>query len=247
MTKDVAKRSRFSLSNMVDLDKTDVRELNKRLHQGIGDAEKTHLQIVHPRGKHALAVGLSKPLKVTIDGHVGYYCGGMNQQADITITGNAGPGLAENIMSGVIRVEGNASQSAAASGHGGLVMINGNASARCGISMKGVDIVVGGSVGHLSGFMAQNGRLVVCGDAGNHLGDSIYEASIYVQGKVAGLGADCIEKEMTQDHIKSLQALLDKMRVITSAGSMQADARKFRRYGSERKLYHFHVDHAHAY
>ena len=48
--------------------------------------------------------------------------------------------------------------------------------------MKGVDIVVGGNIGHMSAFMAQAGRLVVCGDAGEALGDSIYEARIYVRG-----------------------------------------------------------------
>ena len=62
--------------------------------------------------------------------------------------------------------------------------------------MKGVDIVVGGNVGHMSAFMAQAGRLVIRGDAGEALGDSIYEARIYVRGEVASLGADCVAKEM---------------------------------------------------
>ena len=44
--------------------------------------------------------------------------------------------------------------------------------------------------------MAQKGCIVVCGDAGEALGDSLYEARLYVRGSVAGLGADCIEKEM---------------------------------------------------
>ena len=48
--------------------------------------------------------------------------------------------------------------------------------------MKGIDIVVRGSVGHMSAFMAQTGCLVVCGDAGEALGDSIYEARLYVRG-----------------------------------------------------------------
>ena len=61
--------------------------------------------------------------------------------------------------------------------------------------MKGVDIVVGGSVGHMSAFMAQAGTLVVCGDAGRGAG-RLYEARIYVRGKVASLGADCVEKKM---------------------------------------------------
>ena len=46
--------------------------------------------------------------------------------------------------------------------------------------MKGIDIVVGGSVGHSSCFMAQAGNLVVCGDADEALGDSLYEARIFV-------------------------------------------------------------------
>ena len=52
----------------------------------------------------------------------------------------------------------------------------------------------------MTAFMAQSGRLVVCGDAGEALGDSLYEARLYVRGSVAGLGADCIEKEMRPEH-----------------------------------------------
>jgi glutamate synthase domain-containing protein 3 len=66
--------------------------------------------------------------------------------------------------------------------------------------MKGIDIVVKGSVGHLSAFMAQAGNLVVLGDAGEALGDSIYEAHIYVRGTVHSLGADCIEKPLGERH-----------------------------------------------
>ena len=78
--------------------------------------------------------------------------------------------------------------------------------------MKGVDIVVEGSVGHMSAFMAQKGALVVCGDAGEALGDSIYEARLYVRGAVASLGADCVEKELRAEHVAELQALLDRGR-----------------------------------
>ena len=111
-------------------------------------------------------------------------------------------------MSGTVVVEGSVSQSAGATAHGGLLVVHGDAAARCGISMKGVDIVVRGSVGHLSAFMAQTGCLVVCGDAGEALGDSIYEARLYVRGRVAGLGADCVEKEMRDEHVAQVRGLL---------------------------------------
>lgn len=222
-----------------DLKTHSVRELNQALHEAAGTAGG-RVQVYNAMGDHALAVGLDAPLDVEIHGHVGYYCAGMNKHARVTVHGNAATGLAENIMSGSVRVKGNASQSAAATGRGGLVVIEGDASARCGISMKGVDIVVHGAVGHLSGFMAQKGRLVVCGDAGAALGDSIYEAEIYVRGKVTDLGADCEEKELDAEHAAALATLLHE-------AGVDVDAREFRRYGSARRLYHFHVDHADAY
>ncbi len=106
--------------------------------------------------------------------------------------------------------------------------------------MKGIDIVVGGSVGHMSAFMAQRGNLVICGDAGEALGDSIYEARLYVKGKAPNLGADCIEKEMRPEHLEDLAKLLERAR-------MNHKPESFRRYGSARKLYNFNVDHADAY
>ena len=124
----------------------------------------------------------------------------MNKQARVIVHGNAGQGVAENMMSGEVHVRGDASQAAGASGCGGLLVVDGNASARCGISMKGIDIVVKGSVGHLSAFMAQAGNLVVLGDAGEALGDSIYEAQLYVRGAVKSLGADCVEKPLEDHH-----------------------------------------------
>jgi glutamate synthase domain-containing protein 3 len=226
-------------AELVDLAITPLRELNQRLH-GLADGAPgpRRWRIVNPNGMHAIACGLDADIEIEIEGHVGYYCAGMNKLATLRVHGNAGPGLAENLMSGVVVLDGNASQSAGATGRGGLLVVHGDASARCGISMKGIDIVVGGSVGHLSGFMAQTGRLVVCGDAGEALGDSIYEARIYVRGQVAGLGADCVEKGMRDEHLAELRGLLER------AGIDDVKPVEFRRYGSARRLYNFHVDNA---
>jgi glutamate synthase domain-containing protein 3 len=238
----------MAVENAVDVEVFDLasaprRELNERLHALAGEAEPrpAHWRVVNPSGAHALAVGLDAPVTVEIEGHVGYYCAGMNKQATVRVHGNAGVGVAENIMSGTVIVEGNASQSAAATGRGGLVVVNGDASSRCGISMKGVDIVVRGSVGHMSAFMAQKGCLVVCGDAGDALGDSIYEAHLYVRGNVKGLGADCVEKEMRDEHVAEIRELLE------NAGVTDAAPEDFRRYGSARRLYNFNVDNAGEY
>ncbi len=80
----------------------------------------------------------------------------------------------------------------------------------------------------------------VCGDAGPDLGSSIYEARLYVRGKIESLGADCIEKPMREEHLDQLGRLL-------AAAEIDADPASFRRYGSARRLYNFHVDHAGSY
>jgi glutamate synthase domain-containing protein 3 len=226
--------------NELDLHKVGVRGINSQLHSLPKNTNEKHWVIQNPKGQHSIAVGLDAPLQIDIRGHVGFYCGGMNKDAELTIHGHAGVGTAENMMSGLVWVKGNSSESAGATGNGGLLVIEGDASSRCGISMKGIDIVVGGSVGHMSAFMAQRGNLIVCGDAGDALGDSIYEARLYVKGKVASLGADCIEKEMRAEHLADLERLL-------KAANRKERPSDFRRYGSARKLYNFSVDHADAY
>jgi glutamate synthase domain-containing protein 3 len=225
----------------IDLAEHSTRHLNATLHALRAERSQGLWRVLNPRGKHALAAGVDAPVRVEIAGHAGYYCAGMNKRATVVIEGNAGNGVAENMMSGTVYVQGDASAAAGATAHGGLLVIRGNAAARCGIGMKGVDIVVGGDVGHMSAFMAQAGTLTVLGNAGENLGDSIYEAEIFVRGTVASLGSDCIEKPMRDEHLAALAARL------RNAGFEDVDASDFRRYGSARKLYHFHPDNAGAY
>jgi len=225
-----------------DLNISPVRTINEALHHLAPDTNETFWQIDNPQGKHAIGVGIDAPVEVEINGHVGYYCGGMNQQASVRIRGNAGTGVAENMMSGRVHVMGDASQSAGATGCGGLLIIDGDAAARCGISMKGIDILVKGSIGAMSAFMAQAGNLVVLGNAGDALGDSIYEATIFVRGNVKSLGTDCIEKPMTPD---DRERLADVLRRAGLNGEAEID--DFRMYGSARRLYHFHIDNIASY
>ena len=221
----------------LDLQALGLRALNKKLQSQTEETNQKDLEIINPRGSHAIAVGVDAPINVTVRGSTGYYCGGMNKQAHIYVDGSAGPGVAENMMSGTVTIDGDASQYAGATGHGGTLVIKGNAASRCGISMKGIDIVVHGNIGHMSAFMAQSGNLVVCGDAGDALGDSIYEARLFVRGSVKSLGADCIEKEMRPEHLNILRDLLEK-------GGCDARPEEFKRYGSARQLYNFKIDNA---
>ena len=206
-----------------------TRQINQRLEALANGAQIT---IRNPHGRHNLAVGLDQAVDITVDGHGGYYYGGMNKQARIVINGNVGPGVAENMMSGRIHVHGHASAAAGASAHGGLLIIDQDASIRCGISLKGGNIVVGGSVGNMCGFIAQLGTIVVCGNAAAGLGDSLYEAVVYVRGQISNLGADAQQEEMTPPDEDKVARLLDE-------AGFKHDPKKFKRVASAKTLYHF--------
>jgi glutamate synthase domain-containing protein 3 len=216
-----------------DLKRHSVRELNQFLHGNLSEVREVFVE--NPDGAHSLAVGLNAPVHVEICGHAGYYAAGMNKEATVVVRGNVGPGVAENMMSGHVEVSGFASGGAGASAHGGLLVIRGDAGLRCGISLKGADIVVGGDVGSFSAFMAQAGRMVVCGDTGDGLGDSLYEAVIYVRGKIRSLGADARIEPMTdRDH--------DAVRGLLAAAGIAHCSDEFKRVATARALYHWNAD-----
>ncbi len=212
-----------------------TRDLNQFLHADLVTSGVRRVEVLNPNGAHSIAVGVNHPVEIDVQGHGGYYLGGMNKHASITVHGNVGWGVAENMMSGMVRVKGFASESAGATGHGGLLVIEGTASLRCGISMKGIDIVVGGNVGNYSAFMAQAGRLIVCGDAGDALGDSLYEAVLYVRGRIKSLGADAREEPMGPADLAAVGGLLKQ-------AGLSHDPAEFKRVASARQLYHWNAD-----
>jgi glutamate synthase domain-containing protein 3 len=218
-----------------DLSCDSLRQLNGYLHKDAVREGVKNVRVHRPDGAHSVACGLDADLQVDIYGHVGYYVAGMNQRATVTVHGSAGPGAAENMMSGRVHIKGFASTAAGASAHGGLLIIDGDASLRCGISLKGGDIVVGGSVGSFSAFMAQAGRIVICGDAQEALGDSLYEAVIYVRGTVRSLGSDARFEPMTETDLAVVSDLLAK-------AGMSHPASTFKRVASAKNLYHWHAD-----
>lgn len=95
--------------------------------------------------------------------------------------------------------------------------------------------MVGGSVGSFSAFMAQAGRIVICGNAGDALGDSLYEAIIYVRGSVKSFGADAQLEPMTDVDYEAVSELLAK-------ADFSHDPKEFKRIASAKQLYHWNAD-----
>jgi glutamate synthase domain-containing protein 3 len=194
--------------------------------------------VLHPRGRHNLAVGLSSQISVTIDGNAGYFLGGLSGASDgtgpdIVVNGFVGWSVGENLMGGSIRVHGSASQSAGSSARGGRIVIEGDASLRAGISLKGATLAIGGDAGAMSGFMAQAGLILIGGSAGHGLGDSLYEAVIYVAGSIASLGADAVREEMSDDDMLVVKELVEE------TGFDHIDPSGVCKVVSARQLYHF--------
>ena len=50
-------------------------------------------------------------------------------------------------------------------------------------------------------FVLIRGRIIIMGDVGINLGDSMYDGTIYVGGKIGSYGSDAIESPMTKSDI----------------------------------------------
>ena len=211
-----------------------TREINVFLKAMARMGPEAEVVLHNPDSRHNLGVGITTPLKLHIEGPVGYYCAGLCEGVDVRITGDAGWGLAENLMSGRVQLSASAGSSAGATMRGGTLIVGGSAGARCGVAMKGGTLIVGGDVGYMTGFMMQKGVLIIGGDAGEALGDSLYEGRIYIRGRADALGSDAVQADLTEEDIFLLAA------AFADAGMDMAPA-EFKKIVSGKKLYNFDI------
>lgn len=183
------------------IDATDLttRKINLELKRIIYDEGVTDVTIENPGSKHSLGVGILKRCSITFNGSPGWYACGLIDGPEIQINGRVGWSVAENMMSGSVVIEQAAGSLTGAALRGGDLVVKGDVGARTGIDQKGGTIIVLGSAGINTGFMMQRGRQIICGDVNDGLGDSMYDGVIYVGGKIASLGVDCVPGEMTDD------------------------------------------------
>ena len=198
---DFEKEAAFDAANMT------ARDINAKIRalmaEGIGS-----IRVDNPGAKHSVAVGILNRLRLTIAGSLGYFGCGLIDGPVVRITGRVGWSCSENMMSGAVVVDKNAGSTFGAAIRGGDLVCRGDVGARTGVCMKGGTILVGGRSGAFSGFMMQRGRMIILGDARANLGDTMYDGLIFVGGKIASLGVDATEAEMTESDIRWLSAKL---------------------------------------
>jgi glutamate synthase domain-containing protein 3 len=219
-----APEARFDARGLVELDETvpriaeidgdrasfDARELTTRqinleLRRLLYDEGVKDVTVSNPGARHSLGVGILTRCRITFEGSLGYFACGIIDGPEIHITGRVGWSAAENMMSGVVMIDSNAGSLTGAAIRGGDLIIKGQVGARTGIDQKGGTILVMGDAGSMTGFMMQRGRQIICGNVGNGLGDSMYDGVIYVAGKVASLGIDCVPGDWTDADTELIQ------------------------------------------
>ncbi|HAG45529.1 MAG TPA: GXGXG motif-containing protein [Gammaproteobacteria bacterium] len=187
----------FDKHGEIDAVDLTAREVNTQIRDLMKDGVGS-ITIKNPGAKHSLGVGLLNRLNLTFEGSLGYFGCGLNDGPNIRIMGRVGWSCGGNMMGGTVVIEKNGGSTFGNAIRGGDLVCKGDVGSRTGIDMKGGTIIVGGRTGAFSGFMMQRGRMIILGDAGMNLGDSMYDGIIYVGGKIAGLGVDAIEGEMSE-------------------------------------------------
>lgn len=190
----------------LDADKLTVTEINRSLREAVKEGRE--VEILNPRARHHLGVGILGELKLAIRGSAGYFCGCLNEGIRLRVEGSVGWFSADNLMAGEIWVEQNAGSCAAPGMCGGTLVVRGHMGSRPGQVMKGGTILVGGNSGFMTGFMMINGTIVVAGDAGDLVGHYMVGGTIYVGGRVESLGVDAREVEYTGEDDLYLAGLM---------------------------------------
>jgi glutamate synthase domain-containing protein 3 len=208
-----------------------TRKINLELRWLLYEQGVKDVTVLNPGAKHSLGVGILTRCKITFDGSLGYFGCGIIDGPEIHIKGRVGWSACENMMSGVVVIDSNAGSLTGAAMRGGDLLVKGKVGARTGIDQKGGTIMVLGSAGSMTGFILQRGRMIFCDDVGPGLGDSMYDGTIYVAGKVKSLGIDCVPGEWTDADTE----LIERKFRIYELGSPP----EFQKFVCGKKLYNY--------
>jgi len=132
-----------------DLATHKLRELNSALAALPGNTNQTSWHVKNPRGEHAIAVGVTVPVAISIDGHVGYYCAGMNDGAEITVLGNAAARCGLSMKGVDIVVKGSVGHMSGFMAQSGNLVILGDAGEALGDSLYEAKIFLRGNAAGL--------------------------------------------------------------------------------------------------
>jgi len=179
-------------------------------------AAHNDIDIINPDARHYIAVGLTNPVKVSIHGSAGYFCGGLSDGPHIEIKNNVSWGVGDNMLGGTIVVSGNAGAIAGEALRGGEIIIRGNMGSRAGQVMKKGTLCCGGNSSFMAGYMMYGGRMIILGNSGDKVGENMAGGEIYVGGTIESLGADAMVSTPSEEEIESVMAFLERYKIAFS-------------------------------
>ena len=191
----------------------------REVHEEIQEAAQAgaEIRIIRTLSRHNLGVGLPPGCKVSFEGSVGYYCGGLNTGAEITIGRNAGWGCGEAMADGLITVGGYAGMSVGAAMLGGTIHVKGDVGPRAGVAMKGGNIVVEGKLGYQSGFMSHAGKIIALGGAGPSCADALWQGEVWIAGEIESLGVDAVVTEPSAEQVAEVDEILAPLGLVDNS------------------------------
>ncbi|MBF0209405.1 MAG: alpha-hydroxy-acid oxidizing protein [Desulfamplus sp.] len=193
-------------TSVIDLSVMPIKTANEVI-RGYGAAHQD-IEIINPDAKHYIAVGLINPVKVSIHGSAGYFCGGLSDGPYIEVKNNVSWGVGDNMLSGTIVVGGNAGAIAGEALRGGNIVIKGNMGSRAGQVMKKGTLCCVGNSSFMAGYMMYGGRIIILGNSGEKVGENMASGEIYVGGTIQSLGADAVVVEPSDSDLKSIDEFL---------------------------------------
>ena len=215
---------------VVDVGKRHIKEINEEIQQAV--TEGKFVRVINTLSRHNLGIGLPPDAKISFEGSVGYYCGGLNTGANLDIERNAGWACGEGMSSEHITVGGYCGMSCGAAMIGGTIHVKGDAGPRCGVAMKGGTIVVEGKIGYQSGFMAHSGKIIALGGSGGSCADALWEGEVWVAGEIESLGVDVKVVEPSAEEVAEIDSILEPLNLIDHS-------RDWRKLVSGQRLWYF--------
>lgn len=143
-------------------------------------------------GQRYIGAGITKNIKITVNGTPGNDLGAFMDGPEIVINGNAQDAIGNTMNSGEIIVHGNAGDIAGYSMRGGKIYVKGNAGYRVGIHMKAYKdkfpvVIIGGETRDFLGEYMAGGLLIVLGlnskhlPAGDFVGTGMHGGIIFIR------------------------------------------------------------------
>jgi len=172
------------------------KAVNRKIHESVAKGNE-NIALDNVNGHRYIGAGLSRKIKININGVPGNDLGAFMDGPTIIVSSNGQDGIGNTMNAGKIIIHGSCGDIAGHAMRGGNIYVKGSAGYRIGIHMKSYKslypvIIIGGTVGDFLGEYMAGGLIVVLGlnkkkeetVVGNYCGTGMHGGMMYVRGDI---------------------------------------------------------------